>query len=378
MAPPSQTALKREAAKADIREMHRMPSAGHAPELVEPLPFPLEQRTHAPSVALVIPTFNEELVVPMTHRRIVETMDGLALEWSVVFVNDGSRDGTVAALERLRLADPRVEYLVLSRNFGHQAALAAGLDHVDADVVITMDADLQHPPELIPALLDAWRQGYDVVHTRKLSTEGLSPLRSLATRAAYRLVRAVASVNIIAQASDFRLLDRDAVEVLRGLPERGRLYRGLTPWVGFRQSVVPFTASVREAGTSQYGLRQLASLFARSFFDFSRAPLHVGLAAAGVSVAVCFAYLAYVLGAYLVGASIPPGFVSLLFAFGFLISVNLFFAGILGVYIARIYDEVRGRPTYVVGRARGRTGAGQITEVRRSAADALQPLSRSL
>ena len=350
----------------------------HAPEPVEPLPFPLERRTLAPSVALVIPTFNEELVVPMTHRRIAETMDALGLEWSVLFVNDGSRDRTVAALERLRLADQRVGYLVLSRNFGHQAALAAGLDHVDADVVITMDADLQHPPELIPALLEAWRQGYDVVHTRKRATDGLPLVRSLVTRAAYRLVRAVASVNIIAQASDFRLLDRDAVDALRGLPERGRLYRGLAPWVGFRQAVVPFTASVREAGTSQYGIRQLGSLFARSFFDFSRAPLYVGLAAAAVSVTVCFAYLAYVLGAYLLGASMPSGYITLLFAFGFLISVNLFFAGILGVYIARIYDEVRGRPTYVVGRVRGRFALGQVTEARRPAADTLQSLSHGL
>src|SRR5438045_837338 len=166
-------------------------------------------------------------------------------------------------------------------------------------------------------------------------------MRRIATRFAYRLVRSVASVNIIAQASDYRLLDRHAVEALKGLPERGRLYRGLAPWVGFRQAVVPFDAGVRQAGASQYGLRQLTSLFARSFFDFSRAPLHVGLAVAGASVAVSFAYLAYVLGAYLLGAAIPSGFVSLIFAFGFLMSVNLFFVGILGVYIARIYDEVR-------------------------------------
>jgi dolichol-phosphate mannosyltransferase len=229
---------------------------------------------------------------------------------------------------------------------------------------------------MIASLLAGWRDGYDVVHTRKLATDGLSPTRSLATRLAYRLVRTVSSVNIIPQASDFRLLDRDAVVALRHLPERGRLYRGLAPWIGYRQAVVPFVADERKAGSSQYGLRQLASLFARSFFDFSRAPLHVGLAVAGSSVAVCLIYLAYVLGAFVMGAAIPPGFVSLIFVIGFLISVNLFFLGIVGVYVARIYDEVRGRPTYLVSRVR-RRGAGDLTDFRSRGAYELQSLSHT-
>jgi polyisoprenyl-phosphate glycosyltransferase len=323
-------------------------------ESVEPLPFALEPRQARPSVAIVVPVFNEEHVVRMTYERVAKVMNQLGLEWSLTFVNDGSRDGTIVVLEDLYERDRRVSYVILSRNFGHQAALSAGLDHCDADIVITMDADLQHPPELIPSMIDAWREGYDVVHTRKLSTEGLSPMRSLITRIAYRLVQSVSSVNIIPQASDYRLLDRDALMALKELPERSRLYRGLTPWVGYRQAVVPFVADERQAGTSQYGLRQLASLFARSFFDFSHAPLHVGLAAAGASITICFAYLAYVLGAYVLGASVPPGFVSIMFAIGFLISVNLFFVGILGVYVARIYDEVRGRPTYLISRVRRR------------------------
>jgi polyisoprenyl-phosphate glycosyltransferase len=353
-----------------------LPMVGNALEPLEPLPFPLERRGFAPSVALVIPTFNEEKVLATTYRRLTETMDGLELDWTITFVNDGSSDGTIAALERLYEADARVSYLMLSRNFGHQAALAAGLDHAEADVVITMDADLQHPPELIPALLAGWRDGYDVVHTRKLSTDGLSPPRSIATRVAYRLVRSVASVRIIAQASDFRLLDRDAVDALRRLPERGRLYRGLAPWVGFRQAVIPFAAGARQAGASQYGIKQLSSLFARSFFDFSRAPLHVGLAVAGASVAACFAYLAYVLGAYLLGATMPSGFVSLMFAFGFLASVNLFFVGILGVYVARIYDEVRGRPTYMVGRVRARYSGDHVLEGKDAEPNELQSVRR--
>jgi dolichol-phosphate mannosyltransferase len=346
-------------------------------EPVEPLPFQLEVRRFSPSVALVVPVFNEERVVQMTYERIANVMNGLDVNWHVTFVNDGSRDGTARALEALYEHDPRVSYLILSRNFGHQAALSAGLDHTDADVVITMDADLQHPPELIPTLLEAWQCGYDVVHTRKLSTDGLSPTRSLATRFAYRLVRSVSSINIIAQGSDYRLLDRDAVDALECLPERGRLYRGLAPWIGYRQAVVPFVADERQAGSSQYGFRQLASLFGRSFFDFSHAPLHVGLAAAGASIAVCFAYLVYVLTAFLLGAAIPPGFISIMFAVGFLISVNLFFVGILGVYVARIYDEVRGRPTYLVSRIRRRKVRLDSDSGERVARE-LQSLSRGL
>jgi dolichol-phosphate mannosyltransferase len=346
-------------------------------EPVEPLPFRLERREFTPSVALVVPVFNEENVVRLTYERIAEVMDSVDLDWNLTFVNDGSRDGTIAELESLYELDPRVSYVALSRNFGHQAALAAGLDHSHADVVITMDADLQHPPELIPSLLDAWREGYDIVHTRKLSTDGLSPTRAIATRLAYRLVRTVAAVNIIPQASDYRLLDRDAVDALGRLPEQGRLYRGLAPWIGYRQAVVPFVADDRQAGSSQYGLRQLASLFARSFFDFSRAPLHVGLAVAGSAVAVCSLYLAYVLAAFLLGAATPSGFLSLMFAIGFLVSVNLFFLGIVGVYVARIYDEVRGRPTYIVSRVRERARAesrGRGT----SFAELLPPLAEKL
>lgn len=328
------------------------PLTAESVESVEPLPFPLRPRGRRPSVAVVVPTFNEEDVLPLTYRRIAQTMDALDVQWSITFVNDGSSDGTLRTLEKLYESDRRVSYVALSRNFGHQAALAAGLDHVDGDVVITMDADLQHPPEVIGPMLDAWRRGFDVVHTRKVSTDDLPPLRAFATRIAYKLISRVATVRIVEQASDFRLLDREAVDALRCLPERHRLYRGLTPWVGFRQAVIPFRADARQAGSSQYGLPQLVSLFSRSFFDFSRAPLQVGLLAGGAAIALCLAYLGYVLAAFLVGQPTPSGFVSLIFAIVFLSSVNLFFAGIVGVYVARIYDEVRGRPTYVAGRVR--------------------------
>jgi glycosyltransferase involved in cell wall biosynthesis len=323
-------------------------------EQVGPLPVPLEARTQQPKVVLVVPAHNEEEVLPLVFAELCKVMGSLGVEWSVIFVNDGSRDQTLEVLEELYRKDDRISYISLSRNFGHQSALAAGLDHAVGDVVITMDADLQHPPKLIPTLLDAWRQGYDVVHTRKVETDELGGVRRFLTRLAYRAIGATANVEFIAQASDFRLFDAHAQEAIRGLPERGRLYRGLARWVGFRQAVVPFHAAKRVAGTPSYGFRQLASLFGRAFFDFSNVPLRSALVLGSVAIVLCFAYLVFVLVAFIAGKATPPGFVSLIFAFTFLSSVNLTMIGVLGVYIARIHEEVRARPTYLVARSRVR------------------------
>jgi glycosyltransferase involved in cell wall biosynthesis len=290
-------------------------------EQLGPLPIPLEPRTAKPTVVLVVPAHNEEEAL---------------------------------TLEQLYESDERVSYISLSRNFGHQSALAAGLDHAVGDAVVTMDADLQHPPDVIPTLLEAWRQGYDVVHTRKIETAELGGMRRFLTHLAYRAIGATANVEFIAQASDFRLFDARAQKAIRELPERGRLYRGLARWVGFRQAVVPFHAARRVAGSPSYGFRQLASLFGRAFFDFSNVPLRSALVLGTAAIVLCMAYLVFVLVAVIVGKAIPPGYVSLIFAFAFLSSVNLTMIGVLGVYVARIHEEVRARPTYVIARNRVR------------------------
>jgi dolichol-phosphate mannosyltransferase len=323
-------------------------------EQVGALPVPLEPRTNEPKVVLVVPAHNEEEVLPFAFAEISKVMENAGVDWSVIFVNDGSRDQTLAVLEDLYRRDDRVSYLSLSRNFGHQSALAAGLDHAHGDVVITMDADLQHPPALIPTLLDAWRQGYDVVHTRKLETAEAGRLWKLVTVVGYRAIGATSNVEFIAHASDFRLLDARAQQAVRELPERGRLYRGLARWVGFRQAVVPFRAAPRAAGSPTYGFRQRMSVFSRAFFDFSNVPLRSALVLGAAATVLSFAYLLFVLVAYIAGKEIAPGYVTLIFAFGFLSSVNLTMIGVLGVYVARIHEEVRARPTYVVARNRVR------------------------
>jgi glycosyltransferase involved in cell wall biosynthesis len=313
------------------------------------LPFPLTPRSGPERLTLVVPVYNEARVLELLFERLCAVLDSLELAWSVLFVNDGSTDDTAAILESLAARDGRVTFLHLSRNFGHQGALSAGLDHAHGDVVVTMDADLQHPPELLPVLLDAWRRGYDIVHTQKLSSEGLPLWRRLATRLAYAAIKRVAEVAIIPEASDFRLLDRAALRAITVLPERNRLYRGLAPWVGFRQAVVPYEAHGRAEGESRYSLRQLRQLFTRSFFDFSDAPLHVGFIVGGLTILACFAYVVYSIVYYLIGNGTPRGYVTIIFIVVLLSSINLTFSGILGIYLARIYNEVRRRPGYVVG-----------------------------
>jgi polyisoprenyl-phosphate glycosyltransferase len=316
------------------------------------LPFPLAGRTGPARLCVVIPVYNESGVLELLFARLSAALEQLDVSWSVLFVNDGSVDDSVTVLESLAARDDRVSYICLSRNFGHQGALSAGLDHADADVVVTMDADLQHPPDLVPVLVQAWRRGYDVVHTRKLSSAGLSLWRRLATKVAYAAITRVAEVEIIPEASDFRLLDRTALRAITALPERNRLYRGLTPWVGFRQAVVPYEAHARAEGDSRYSVRQLLRLFTRSFFDFSNAPLHVGFIVGGLTILACFAYVAYSVVFYLVGQHTPRGYVTIIFIVVLLSSINLTFSGILGIYLARIYNEVRRRPSYIVGRTR--------------------------
>jgi len=318
-----------------------------------PLPFPLESREALvrPRLSIVIPAFNEQAALPRTAAALTEALDALNVDWTVLFVNDGSRDDSAAVLQQLHRRDRRFGYILLSRNFGHQAALTAGLDHAEGDVVVTMDADLQHPPNMLVQMLAAWREGYDVVHTRKLATSGLSGWRRVTTELAYRLIRRVASISIIPQSSDFRLLDVRVLSALREVPEVARLHRGLSVWIGFRQCVLPFHAPERSAGESQYSLRQLITLMARSVFDYSVVFLQTGLIAGSIGFFLSTLWFLILLIRSLVGdgstaSGLQTAFVLLMTA------TVLVFVGIIGVYIARIYREVRRRPPYVIAVAK--------------------------
>lgn len=324
-------------------------------EPILPLPFPLKRRVETRAkIVVVIPVFNECDVLPQTYAEVSAVLNLQEVDWSILFVNDGSRDGTGSVLESLYRADKRVSYVVLSRNFGHQAALTAGLDHAHADAVITMDADLQHPSSLLPFMLAAWQQGFDIVHTKKTSTQGVSMFYRIFAKLSYALVTRVAQVAIVPHASDFRLMDSSVVTALAALPERNRLYRGLTSWVGFRQCILPFVAERRAAGKSTYTLIQRLNVVARQLFDFSSLPLHLGLALGATAIVLSMLYLMFIIFWYLFGESAPPGWASLISVTLLLNSITLFFLGIIGVYVSRIYNEVRGRPTYIVSRLRDR------------------------
>jgi len=317
------------------------------------LPTPLVARTiERPKVCVVIPIFNEEAVIQRTFVELAMVLNELSVEWTVLLVNDGSNDATLNLVEQLFQREERVSYLVLSRNFGHQGALAAGLDHADGDVVISMDADLQHPPELIHSMIDAWRAGYDVVHTQKIRTVGRSRRDALAAAVTYRTVVGLAGVRIVPHASDYRLLDRAALAAVRSLPERAKLYRGLTTWIGYRQGVVRYVAAERAAGRSQYTLGKRLVVVASQLFDFTNTPLYVGLFAGSAALLFSLLYLAYIVVWFFAGDDRPPGWASLISITLILNSIGLLFLGIIGVYVARIYDEVRGRPPYMIAAIR--------------------------
>lgn len=290
--------------------------------------------------SVVVPLCNEEPNLPTLHVRLVATLRRMAIPHEIVYVDDGSTDGTAEMIRELHLQDSAVKAVFLSRNFGHQAALCAGLESATGRVVITIDGDLQDPPELIPEMLDKWSEGYQIVYARRRKRqEGV--LKQAACFAFYRVLRRVAEVPIPLDTGDYALMDRSVVEQLNALPERTRFIRGLRSWVGFRQADVLYDRDRRHDGESKYSFMRLARLGLDGIFAFSEAPLQaVTLVGALICGLACLA-----------GALKVLGFVTLGWTAAALIGlagVQLLALGIMGEYIARIHHEVRGRPLYIL------------------------------
>lgn len=301
-------------------------------------------------VSIVCPAYQEEDVLPIFHLELTAVLETLESEYvfEIIYVDDGSSDGTLPVLREMARSDSRIRYRSLSRNFGHQAALTAGLDIARGDVVISMDSDLQHPPALIPTLLRKYRTGYDVVLTIRGEDERLGWFKRASSRLFYRVMNRLSDVDIRAAASDFRLLSRRAVRALGQMRERHRFLRGMVQWLGFPTTEVQFAPDERRAGVSKYTFTKMLNLAKDGLFSFSRLPLklssYVGLACLvlgvlhstgllaqslwGSSGGSTSAYL--VLAAHLLGASV------------------LFGLGVLGEYVGRIYEETKGRPLYLV------------------------------
>jgi dolichol-phosphate mannosyltransferase len=318
------------------------------------------RRAH-PLISIVVPCFNEEQSIAALHGELSRVFGARSdTDCEFVFVDDGSTDGTAMVLENLVAADPRISVVTLSRNFGHQPAVGAGLARASGDAVIVCDADLQDPPEIIPEMIDRWREGADVVYAVRSSRQG-SALRRAAYHVFYRILSSVSELDIPADSGDFGLMDRRVVDAINSLPERNRFVRGLRAWVGYEQSALAYHRPERRLGATKYSFARLLRLALDGIFDFSTKPLTVifllGLVSSVLSLAGFAFFLAHrVIGFKILGHTPEevPGITSVVLAVFFFGGVQLLATGVLGEYIGRIYREVKRRPSFIVKAVNGR------------------------
>lgn len=307
-----------------------------------------------PIVSIIIPIYNEEENIPELYRRLQTVIERLDGESEVIFIDDGSRDNSLNLIREIYELNYHFHYLSLARNFGHQIAVTAGLNYVSGKVVVVMDADLQDPPELILSMIEKWRQGYQVVYAQRISRKKESIFKRFTAYAFYRILRRLADVNIPPDTGDFCLMDKEVVDILNAMPERNRYIRGLRAWVGFRQTAITFERDPRFAGKVKYSFAKSWALAINGIISFSRVPLklatYLGMLSAGMALLMIFLVLYWRLFNL---ASPLIGYTLITIALFFLGSVQLFCIGILGEYIGRIYEEVKGRPIYTVKEMRG-------------------------
>ena len=322
--------------------------------MTTPSPAPARRRA-GKTLSLVIPMHDEAEVLEVLFRRLDETVGRLGLELEIVCVDDGSRDDTWTRMAARAAADPRIRLVGLSRNFGKEAALTAGLDVATGDLVVPLDADLQDPPELIGEFVGLWEQGYDVVYGVRSDRSSDTRAKRWSAGAFYRLFNWVAEHEIPASTGDFRLMDRAVVEALKALPERNRFMKGLFAWVGFRQVGLPYVRPERAAGTSSFPYRRLFRFALDGMTSFSTAPLRVWTTiGVGSAILALLAAVVIVVRVLVVGRDVP-GYASLMVVILFAFALQMIALGVLGEYIGRMYQEVKGRPIYLV---RDRVGFG--------------------
>ena len=306
--------------------------------------------------SFVIPVLDERDGLEELHRRLACVMDQLDGPAEVVFVDDGSTDGSFELMRSLSAADDRVLVVRLSRNFGHQIALTAGLDHARGRAVIIMDADLQDPPEVALAMIEQWKAGYAVVYAVRDGRRGESRAKLATAKWFYRVLARMTDVDMPVDTGDFRLVDRQVVDAVGDMRESRRYLRGMFAWVGFDQTGVPYQREARETGTTKFSFARMVRFATDGIASFSTTPLRLALALGFVVSTISLGVAAFSVGARLLGAEVVPGWASLLAVVGVLGGVQLLVLGVIGEYIARIYDEVKRRPLYLV---REQVEAGQ-------------------
>lgn len=307
-----------------------------------------------PKYSFIIPIYNEEETIAEMYRRMRAVMDRMDGDVELILINDGSRDRSIHLMRDLHDRDSRVCYLSFARNFGHQIAVTAGLNFARGQIVVILDADLQDPPELIPDMVEKWKQGYQVVYAQRTQRRKESWFKRFTAYTFYRLLKKLADVDIPTDTGDFCLLDRQVVDVLNAMPERNRYIRGLRSWIGFRQTAIRFEREARFAGEVKYTFRKSLALAINGLVSFSTVPLristYVGLFAAIASILMALLVLYWRI---FVPNSPLTGFTTILMATFFLGAVQLVSIGILGEYIGRIYEEVKGRPLYTLAEVGG-------------------------
>jgi polyisoprenyl-phosphate glycosyltransferase len=298
--------------------------------------------------SIVIPVFNEEAVIRETYRRLTNVMRSIGEPYELIFVNDGSKDRTAEIIESLAKGDESVILLDFSRNFGHQIAITAGMDYARGEAVVIIDADLQDPPELIPQMIEKWKEGYEVVYAKRLKRKGETLFKKWTAALFYRLLRKLTEIPIPLDTGDFRLIDRKVCEAMRGIREKNRFVRGLVSWVGFRQTAIEYVREERYAGETKYPLKKMIRFSMDGITSFSHKPLKLATYLGFLISFASFIYLLISLGQKLFTHSTVAGWASLIACVLLLNGVILILLGILGEYVGRIYDETKNRPLYIL------------------------------
>lgn len=299
-------------------------------------------------VTVLIPILNEEQNLPELGRRLPEVLENLGVAWRVLFVDDGSQDGSMAVIRALHAKDARFSAISLSRNFGKELAVAAGLKHVTGDACIIMDADLQHPPEVLISFIEHWNEGYDIVYGQRINRETDGPVYGLLARFFYRLFNFLVDSDIPKNAGDFRLLSRRAVDAMNTLRERSRFNKGLYSWIGFKSIAVPYMVADRMHGASKWHLRRLISYAIDGMTSFSTLPLRLSSLLGLFISLLAMAYSTVFLVSTLIIGVDTPGFPTLIISVMFFSGAQLISLGIIGEYLGRVYDEVKARPLYII------------------------------
>ena len=333
--------------------------------------LPISQ-TGVKTVGIVVPVYNEEEALPAFHQQLVTAIQPLPYAFRVYYIDDGSTDHTGALLQQLADEDPRIRVIALSRNFGHQAALTAGLDEAEGDYVISMDGDGQHPPALISEMLTLAETGYDLVLTQREEDLTSSRFKQQTSSLFYRLINRIGDTKILPGAADFRLMSRPVVDGLKQMREYHRFLRGMVSWMGFRTVILPYSAPERLGGKSKYTLKKMLQLATNAVFSFSLVPLYIGLSMGVLMLVLAVAEMIYVLRFWIIGdlQHLAPGWSSLMFVLLVVGGLLMILLGFIGVYVGYIFQEVKHRPIYLV---RQRTGAPAPTPEHDAAQEGQNP-----